>query len=231
MYRVPLDEKWALMRIRRFQNKSEFWIDEVPDRDVPNRNAVKNWAVKFYKSTETHGNQPGDFEGGVIPGLEEFRYSLDWEPTPETELIEMKRNGKGGSKLRGESFVGTHDPRLSDYVEIDTEVPWTPTEIEAMFDGEPVPDKIHYSHDPPEMSATKARGEYRKMIDMAEDVGFKKAMEALHEFMEDCDHDHVITMERGYGDVATCEDCGKNWDRMDFDHDRENNELTVVGSA
>jgi len=229
-YRIPLNDKKAMRKVRRLEIlDSGYWIAEIPDRDVPNVNAVKNWAVKFYESKEHRDFETDKMVGGTIPGLHKYRYSLEWRPTPETELLEMKNASNGGTKIRGEKFVGTHDPRLPDYAPVSTTVPWTPTEIEAMFDGEPVPNKADYTHDHPTMDADMARAEYRRLIETAAEIGLEECERLLAEHVENCDHDHVLTTDRSYGDAAFCEDCGRGWDRHDFDYEKD--DVTVVGTA
>lgn len=233
-YRIPVDDKAAMMRLRRFQRgHDEYFIHELPDREVPNSNAVKNWGCVFYQSKEQHGDYLGEFTGGAIPGLEEYRHSLEWKPHPDTELLEMRHSNSGGTDIRGESFVGTHDPRLSDYVSIEMHVNWTPSEIRAIWNGESVPDKINYSHDPPEISASEARELWREQMHYAEQEGFEKAKEKLHEYMENCDHDHVLEEYNSRRETTTgvCEDCGKEWDAFSYQDAKENGELNVVGTA
>lgn len=223
-YRIPLDDTAAMLRLRRFERKEEYFITEHSDRDVPNVNAVKNWGCVFYRSKETRGDYPDEFEGGAIPEMGEYRHSLDWEPTPETELLEMKRSSDGGTKIRGEQFMGTSDTRLPDYVPVETTVPWTPGEIEAMFNGEDVPNKADYHHDPPMMDAELARAEYRRLIEMEMRDGFEEMKERLYEAEEECDHDHAIETKRG----GYCEDCGREWHD---ERDMEVDEATIVGTA
>jgi len=223
-YRIPLDETVAMIRLRRFQRKDEYWITEHNDRDVPNRRAMKNLGVAFFRSKETRGDYRDDFQGGAIPGLSEYRYSLDWERTPETELLEMKRHHEGGTEIRGEQFVGTHDPRLPDYMKIETKVPWTPKEIKEMFNGEDVPNRLDYHHNHPQMPASEARDRYHRLIDMAANEAFEEAEEALMEYEQACNHDHAIETKRG----GFCEDCGREWHD---DYDMEQDEVTIVGTA
>jgi len=231
-YRVPWDDNRAMRKIHRLRVlDSGYDIHEIPDRDVPNVNAVKNWAVSFYESREMRDFETDELTGGTIPGLHEYRYSLDWKPTPESELIEMKHANGGGTRLKGEYFLGTHDPRLSDYAPIDLTIAWTPGEIEAMYDGEDVPNKLDYSHDPPMMDANKARNKFRRLIQVhAHETGFKKMQDALHEHEENCDHDHAIEDESSIRDRSTfyCEDCGRTWEDQVM---MENDEATVVGTT
>ena len=229
-YRIPMDDKKAMRKVRRLEIlDSGYWITEIPDRDVPNRNAVKNWSVKFYESKEHRDFETDEIVGGTIPGLHKYRYSLEWERTPETELLEMKNANGGGTKIKGEKFIGTHDPRLPDYAPVSTTVPWTPTEIKAMFNGERVPNKADYTRDPPMMDADMARAEYRRLIEAAADAGMEECEALLAEHVENCDHDHVLKTSKTYGDVAFCEDCGRGWDSHDFEYEQD--DLTVVGSA
>lgn len=229
-YRIPLDDTAAMLRLRRFMRKSEYFITELSNRDVPNSRAKKNWACVFYQSKETRGDQIDKLEGGTIPGLEEYRHSLKWKPTPETELLEMRHANGGGTKIRGEQFLGTHDPRLPDYVPVNTTVPWTPGEIRDMFNGEPVPDKTKKRKDPPEIEAQAAINRYHGMIETAKRDGFKEVKQKLREFEKECDHDHVVTTDSSF-QVAYCEDCGIEWeDKRELDAVVEAGEATVVGN-
>ncbi|TQQ81874.1 hypothetical protein [Halonotius roseus] len=218
-----------MRKIHRLQVlESGYCIQEIPDRDVPNSEAVKNWSVKFYQSNERRDFKTGDITGGTIPGLHKYRYSLEWEPTPETELLEMRNGNSGGTKIRGEKFIGTHDPRLPDYAPVSTTVPWTPTEITAMFNGERVPDRVNYGHNPPMIEAKTARQTYRELIDTAAKIGLEECEAKLIEFENNCDHDHTIESESEYGDVGFCEDCGKSWiDTSEMEAD----DVTIVGST
>lgn len=225
VYRIPLDDSAAMIRLRRFKRRTgEYNIHQLKDSEVPNVNAKKNWGVVFYQSKETRGDQLGDFEGGTIPGLEEYRHSLDWKPTPETELLEMKRASDGGTLIRGEQFKGTHDPRLPDYAPVKTTVPWTPGEVKAMFAGEDVPNRIDYHHTPPMMDSSDAREEYRALIEQAAKDGLDRCEKRLHEMEDECDHDHAIEVTRG----GFCEDCGRGWeDKREMEADG----ATIVGTA
>jgi len=231
-YRVPLDDRRAIRKIHRLESlDTGYWIHEVPTRDIPNRNAVKNWSVKFYKSRETRDFETDEIVGGTIPGLHKYRYSLEWERTPETELLEMRNGNRGGTKIKGEKYVGTSDPRLPNYAPVSTTVPWTPTEITAMFDGNPVPDRVNYTHEPPDSDAETARREYRNLIRQAAKDGLEECRGVIAEMVENCDHDHVVTTGRNRNEVAFCEDCQRDWDDPEFEYDQERGNLTVVGSV
>jgi hypothetical protein len=231
-YRIPMDDRRAIRRVRRLELlDTGYWINEIHSDQVPNGKAVRHWAVRFFKSTEHRDFETDEMVGGTIPGFHKYRYSLEWEPTPETELLEMRNANGGGTKIRGEKMVGTSDPRLPDYAPISTTVPWTPTEIKAMFNGDPVPDRVNYSHEPPELDANTARQKYRELIRQAADDGMKECRESLAEHIKNCDHRHVVETGHSYGDVAFCEDCGRGWDGLDFEHEQEAGNLTVVGSA
>lgn len=231
-YRVPWDDNRSMRKIHRLQVlDSGYDIRKIPDREIPNVNAVKNWAVTFYESKEMRDFETDELTGGTIPGLHEYRYSLDWEPIPETELIEMRHANGGGTRLKGEYHIGFSDPRLSDYAPVDFTVRWTPGEIKAMYDGEDVPNKLDYHHDPPMIDASEAVDRFRGLIqDHAREVGAKKLQDALHEYEENCNHDHAIEDESSIRDRSTfyCEDCGRSWeDRVMM----ENDEATVVGTT
>ena len=100
-----------------------------------------------------------------------------------------------------------------------------------MFDGEPVPNKLHYTYDAPEIDARTARGYLDDELHVATRTGIERAYEALEEYIENCDHDHVVTTGRKLGDVAYCEDCGRGWEGPEFDYDRDHGNLNVVGSV
>ena len=220
------------MRIRRFQRSHDnFWIRKMSKRtEIPNGDAVKNWSCIFYESEEHRDFETDNIVGGTVPGLEEYRYCTDWKPHPETELLEMRNAPNGGTEIRGEEFLGTHDPRLPDYVPIEFTVPWTPTEIEAIWDGEPVPNKMDYTHDCPEISAIEARQKWNEQMKMATDDGFQKLQDELHEMMDNCDHDHVVESAIRCGRTeAYCEDCGKKWERGEYEHTDE--DMTVVSEV
>jgi len=228
-YRVPLDDSRAMRKIHRLKAlDSGYDIVELSDREVPNANAVKNWAVKFYQSHERRDYQTKQITGGTIPGFHEYRHSLKWKPTPETENLEMRNANNGGTKIRGHQFVGTHDPRLPDNVPIDTVVPWTPTEIRAMFDGEEVPDRVNYGHNPPMIDAETAIQQYLMEIQAAERESFEELQGKLYEYEENCDHDHAIKDGSEFGDIGYCEDCGRSWNSV---KDMNADDATIVGSV
>jgi hypothetical protein len=139
----------------------------------------------------------------------------------------MKRHSRGGTKIKGEQFLGTHDPRLPNYVPVETTVPWTVREIKAMFNGEEVPNKADYTNDPPMIDASTARSMYRSLIHDAMNDGFEKVRENLREFEDNCDHSHTLEDPSDYGDVGYCEDCGRSWQ----DRDEMEATATIVGSA
>lgn len=228
-YRVPLDNSKAMRKILRLKSlNTGYHIVELADREVPNVNAQKNWAVKFYQSDEMRDFETGQITGGTIPGFHDYRHSLSWKPTPETNKLEMRNANNGGTKIRGHQFVGTHDPRLPDNVPVDFTVPWTPTEIKAMFDGQEVPDRMNYGHDPPMIEAKEARQQYREEIKWAKEDGLEELREKLHQYMKDCDHNHVVETEREHGEVAFCEDCGRDWH---VQGELEDSRATVVGTV
>lgn len=229
VYRIPLDDRAAMIRLRRFERKEEYFIRELKDSEVPNRNAVKNWAVVFYESKEHRDFTTDEMVGGVIPGLEEYRHSLDWKPHPDTELLEMKYH-KGGSKIRGEAFVGTHDSRLSDYVPIDLAVPWTPKEIRAIWNGDPVPHPHWSRESAKEIPASEAMDFWYEELEMAKREGFDRMQEQLYELEDNCPHSHVIETGKSYL-AGYCEDCGRSWeDGMELEYEIENGEAVVVGA-
>jgi hypothetical protein len=231
-YRIPLDESFARMKIHQFdRHKDGYRISKLSKRDVPNWKAVKNIGVAFYQSRETWSYEDECFKGGAIPGLGEYRYSLDWKPTPETELVEMKRASGGGTKLRGEQHHGTADPRIPRYIPFETTVPWTLKEVQMMFDNEPVPNRLEYSNDPPLMDAQDARSAYRKCIKVAVRDAVSEIKSQIKSAEENCDHEHVLRAEEQYQD-SYCEDCQRSWpDNRELDALVEAGDATIVGSV
>lgn len=228
-YRVSLDDRKALRKINVLDSlNSDYWITELSRRDLPAAGNGRHFGYVFYQSQEHFDYDQNKMVGGTIPGLEDYRYSVEWKPCPIDSGLEMKNGNSGGTKIKGETFLGTHDPRLSDYVPIEVTVPWTPTEIIGMYNGEPVPDRLNYSHEPPEIDAETALDQLREEMHWAEQDGFEEMQEALYEYEENCDHDHVLETGHEYGDVAACEDCGRGWEHHDFEAEKSN--LTVVGS-
>jgi hypothetical protein len=233
-YRVDIDDSRAMRKIHALQSlDSGYHIYEIPDRNVPNKGAAQHWGYKFYRSEEMRDFETDEITGGTIPGLGEYQYSLDWEATPHSQRLEMRNANGGGTRIKGSRYVGTHDPRLPDDAPIDTVVPWTPTEIKAMHNGEPVPNKKDYHHDPPEIDAKEAREMYQEMLRWAERDGLQENRDALHEYMAECDHSHVLEDDSGRCYSAYCEDCGKEWrHEQELEAEKEqNDELTVVGTA
>ena len=229
-YRVPLDDRKAFLKINFLDSLNEhYWISKLSKSQIPTAGNGRHFGYVFYQSQEHFDHDLNEMVGGTIPGLHEYRYSLEWQPCPIDSGLEMRNGNSGGTKIKGELFIGTHDSRLSDYAPIDLVVPWTPTEIEAMYNGEPVPDRINYSHDPPEIDAETALDQLRMKIQSAKQDSFEKMQEALYEYEENCDHSHVLKTGREYGDVAFCEDCGRSWQRDTFSDEKD--DLTVVGTA
>jgi hypothetical protein len=229
-YRVDLDDRKALRKINVLDSlNSDYWIGKIHKSNVPTAGSGRHWGYIFYESKEHFDHERNEMVGGTIPGLHKYRYSLDWVPFPNDSLLEMRNANGGGTRIKGERRVGFSDPRLSDYVPIDTAVPWTPTEIEAMFDGEPVPDKMNYTYDHPEIEADEARELLREELRTAERIGVEEVYAALEEYVDNCDHDHVI--ETGDRQIAGwCEDCGRDWEQPEFEYDQENGNLQVVGT-
>lgn len=231
-YRIPIDDRKALRKINVLDSlHDDYWIDQLNKRrEVPTAGSGRHFGYIFYKSQEHFDYERNEMVGGTIPGLHKHRYSLEWRPFPEDSLLEMRNGNSGGTKIRGEQHVGFSDPRLSDYVPIDTTVPWTPTEIKSIFDGESVPDKLNYTHNHPEIPANEARDLLRDELQAAKKDGIETVYEALREYENNCDHDHVLETDRKYGDAAFCEDCGRGWDKAEFEYEMEKENLRVIGS-
>jgi hypothetical protein len=230
-YRIDLDDRRAIRKIHRLDSLvDDYWITKLPKQRVPTFGSGRHWGFIFYQSTEHWDYDRNEMVGGTIPGLHKYRYSLEWEPCPADSLLEMRNATGGGTKIRGEQYVGYEDPRLPDYVPINTVVPWTPTEIEAMFDGEPVPDKVNYTYDMPEIAADTARDLFQGEIRAARRDGMAKVKEALNEYIENCDHKHAIDVQDSVSVAGYCEDCGYEWiDSAEMQYDLEQSNLSVVG--
>lgn len=234
-YRIPGDDSKAHRKINVLDSlHADYYISRIPSSKIPNGNAVKNWGHQFFESREHFDYDRNEMVGGVIPGLAKYRYSREWEPTPETELLEMKHGRSGGTKIRGEWHIGTSDPRLPDYAPIDTVVPWTPGEIRTMYDGRSVPDqeKSHMD-DPPEISAADARDQFRALIELAAQQGMDKCEKKLEEYIENCEH-KIIAQKQTSGqgrdyETGYCEDCGRTFDRMELEFGVDSGELSVIG--
>lgn len=233
-YRIPLDDRSAFRKIHALQRlNADYHIFEVPKRDVPNWDAARHWDFKFYASRETIDHSTQGRKGGTIPGLSEYRYSLDWEEFPGnfpgSINMEMKNHQKGGTKLRGTVNVGTSDPRLPDAPHIETHVGLTPTELKRLFnDNEAVPNKFEYTTNPPKIEPGEAQDRLCKLLDRVAHDKLDELEEQLIEYMEQCTHDHVLSTERQYGCVAYCEDCGKGFDEYDVEHENITVQETTV---
>jgi hypothetical protein len=81
------------------------------------------------------------------------------------------------------------------------------------------------------IDAETARQKYRDLIRQAADDGLDECRRLLAEKVDNCDHDHVVTTGRDFGEVAFCEDCGQDWDSHDFEYATDEGDLTVVGSV
>ena len=235
-YRIDIEDNKALRKINYLDSLvDDYWITELHRNNIPTAGNGRHYGFLFYQSKEHFDYERNEMVGGTIPGLSEYRYSLEWRPLSDPDRIhgrlKMKNASRGGTRIRGERYVGFENPRLSDYVPIETVVPWTPTEIEAMLDGEPVPNKVEFSHDPPEIDASRALELFRKELRMAEEDGARRAQEALEQFVDDCEHQHVIETNQKKWDVAYCEDCDRTWEKPEFDYDRTHDNLRVVGTV
>lgn len=227
-YRVPLDDSRAMRKINRLQSlDTGYSIHKLHNSNVDTHGNGRHFGMVFYESTERIVD--GDKQGGTIPGLHKYRYSLDWQNFPGRGRLEMRHANGGGTRIKGDVYVGTSDPRLPNRIPIDTGVPWTPTEIEAMYNDEPVPNKDDYSHDPPEIPGEEAVEKIQQTLHWAEEEGFEQVRSELHEMISNCDHDHVVNNE-GRRDTYYCEDCGREWQAREWEHGENGADRgTVVG--
>jgi hypothetical protein len=141
-YRIPLDDRRAFSKVRvaeKIMGRLIEWNpkDVLQDTVFPPR----------YEVVRTFDRE------GPLPGLGKYRYSSDWEKFPlrpgRFERLEMRHGNGGGTKLRGEVYVGGGEccPYRGDRIPINTTVSFTPGEIKAMVDGEDVPDPDYVSTD------------------------------------------------------------------------------------
>lgn len=232
-YRIPISDRKAFRKINVLQSlNDDYHIFKInPDRHDDTFDCVRDFRFAYYQSKERYDYDRDKMVGGTIPGCHDYRYNLDWQQYPNDSSLKMKNASGGGTRITGERYVGFSDSRLSNYVKIDTVVGFTPTEIEAIFNGESVKDKINYTCNHPELSASEAQEHLRRELQIAEKIGIENAYEKLEEFIDNCDHKHVLETGSKYGDIAFCEDCGRGWEQPEFEHDKENDELTVVGSV
>lgn len=216
-YRVPIDDDQAMRKIHALQQlDSGYLITEIPESDVPTGGAARHWSYKFYESKETGGIHK-EKKGGTIPGLHEYRYSLEWQPVPSHDNLEMNNAEGGGTKIRGEEYIGTSDPRIPNTLHVEFTLEATPTEIIEAFEKR--------TEDTQEI-----RENFGEAMHWAEVDAFEKAREAVYEYEQNCEHNHVVKTD-GARCVAYCEDCGKDWDDMEFSVAINNDELTVVGAV
>lgn len=222
-YKIPLDDRHALRKINVLDSlHADYFVYKLDaKREVPTYDAVRDAGYVYYQSKESFDYDRNQMVGGTIPALSDYRVSLSWQQYPDDSLLKMRNSTNGGTEITGERHVGFSDSRISDYVNIETVVKFTPTEIEAVFNGD----------DLSQIDASEAREIIRDELRAAEKRGIEDAYKALEDFVANCDHTHVLLTNRDYGDVAFCEDCGRDWDRIEFQHDQENDNLQVVGSV
>jgi len=211
-YRIHLDDSKALRTIRVYDAlHDDYLISTLHRSRVPTAKNGRHFGYVFYQSKEQYDYNRDEMIGGAIPGLGDRRYSLEWETFPSDSSLEMKPASKGGTRIKGERFLGTGDPRLSDYVPIDTVVPQTPTEIRAAYRDE-----------------TDVMDEIETELHWAEQDGFDQLIAEQWEGFQNCSHGHVIETGNKW-EPAYCEDCGYNWERDGWE--REKDDVTVVGEA
>jgi hypothetical protein len=246
-YRIDLDDRKAFRKINVLDAlDAEYWITKLHRSQVPTVGNGRHFGFVFYQSKEHFDHDRNEMVGGTIPGLSKYRYSLEWEPCPLGPMgsaLEMRNANGGGTRIKGRSPVGTSDPRIPNDIPVDFTVPYTPTEIKKIAEGEPVDNKSDYRYSeylaqgsyvtrhPDVLENGRGESAFNDLLQMAETDGFEKAREAVHEYESECDHAHTVTTGRENNDVAYCEDCGRGWDRPEFEHDSENDDLTVVGSV
>jgi hypothetical protein len=208
-----------MRKIHRLQVlDSGYSIIEIPDRKVPVSRKARHWGYKFYRSKEMRPLDADGKTGGTIPGCHEYRYDISWRPVPNWPRLEMNNANGGGTKIQGESYVGTSDSRIPNDLHVEFHVDETPTEIEAAFEegGERAD----------EMNETISEA-----LHWAEQEAFENAKELVYQAEQNCDHQHVVTTGHDRAEVAYCEDCGRSWDASEFDHEKSENNLKVVGEV
>lgn len=218
---MPTDDREALRKINSLQSlHDDYRIVRLSGRDIPD--SARHWGYVFFRSKETVDHAERETKGGTIPGLGEYRYSLEWESFPGnfpgSVNLEMNNANGGGTKLRGEMMVGTHDPRLPDKPHITTTVPWTPTELKTIYeDGEAIPNKWEYSSDPPMMDASDAKHVIREHLQDEANRRLDELEEELRAYERECEHEHVIKSNGEIGIVAHCEDCGRGFEAHELE--------------
>ena len=246
-YRIDLDDRKAFRKINVLESlDADYWITKLHKSKVPTHGNGRHFGYVFYQSKEHWDYERNEMVGGTIPGLGKYRYSLEWETCPlgpHGSGLEMRNANGGGTKIRGESFVGIDDPRIPNYIPVDFVVPWTPTEIKAIAAGESVANKTDYRYTEPlpqgtyvtrrpdDLDAEHGPKAFAEELRDAEIDGIEKAERAVEEFVDKCPHDHTVTTGRENNEVAFCEDCQRGWDGPEFEYDQEQGNLTVVGSV
>lgn len=156
---------------------------------------------------------------GRVKGMNKWLFSPSWEPAPfgrgRYGSLEMRNANGGGTRLKGEAFVGYDDDDIRfDYVEIDTTVSFTPTEVRAILDGEsgeyPDPQKGR------PLSQSDAYDLIHDELFWAEQDAIESAKNAVYDARDDCEHKHAVQFagtEPGLAGPISgyCEDCGEEF--------------------
>lgn len=178
-YAIPMDDTRAMSKVRVLEKTHPDYHIYKPRRKEIAVDRVKYLGIVFYSSRETYDYDRDTMVGGTLPGLSEYRFSLEWEKAPfgpgRLGALEMKAGPKGGTHIRGEIYTGHY---LGKYTPIDTVVDFTPTEVR------------NNPHDP----------ELQAELQHAEQEGMDAVEEAHREYQDDCPH--ISALE------GCCEDCG-----------------------
>ncbi|QCC48108.1 hypothetical protein DV707_10790 [Halobellus limi] len=161
---------------------------------------------------------------GKVAGMEKWLYSPAWESGPwgpgRRESLEIRNATGGGTRIRGEVFVGfDNDDIRFNYVEIDTTVPFTPSELVAIIEGEPG-EYPHPANENRTIDSEKARELIDEELFWAEQDAIEAAVEAVYEYREECEHTHTVEFESPKIGMTVCrasgycEDCGVEFEAV-----------------
>jgi hypothetical protein len=160
---------------------------------------------------------------GHIPGLKKYVYSRRWEKFPDDGLLEMRYAKSGGTRIRGERYVG-HD--LANYVWVDFVTRFTVGDIKKMYDGESVPDPKYHNRararkDGRFIEADEAIQRLNDDFYWAEQDAIDEIEEEFHEkrweALEECDHGDGQYLERSPGGYeAFCHKCEFSFTREEL---------------
>jgi hypothetical protein len=137
--------------------------------------------------------------------------SPQWQKVPHSRgKMEMNNANGGGTKIRSKERIG--ERWGIQYVEFHVDA--TPSEIIDAYENGVDEDAITE-----EIQESKRWAVEERVDELREEEA---------ERVDECSHDHVVL--KGWGTpYAYCEDCPEEWrDEVEFEHSRENNQLTIV---